>query len=641
MCGILGGVSPKIKKKEDIFPMLEKLKHRGPDSNGVFLDKKNKIFMGHRRLSIIDLSDKAKQPMRAITNPPAGGPSITKNKQECVIIFNGEIYNYQEIKKELEQKGYKFKSDSDTEVVLGSYLEWGTKCVEKFRGMFAFGIWDAAKKKLILIRDRFGVKPLYYYFGGEDFVFASELKAICEFSNFHKEINLEVLPLYFHFGYIPDPYTIYKNVFKLEAGMIMEIPMPFNSFNFKKEKYWSPDSHFINSNEKTQEYNDERVIKELEDVLLESFNYRMVADVDVGVFLSGGIDSSLVAALLQKNSSQKIKTFTIGFQDKKYDEAPQARKIADYLGTEHKEYYVSTDDLKEVFENYAEIFDEPFGDSSGLPTYLLAQLARQEVKVALSGDGGDELFFGYSKYQAIEKIINSPAFIKNIGSKMIDFLGPKNAANFYNVFSKILPLPKYMNLREKISKLSNLLKGRDLAEKEEIYQLLGYSGRTNIFHQNYDLDFKEQIQIWDIKNYLAGDILVKTDRATMAHGLEAREPFLDYNILNYLGSLPRVIRYKGTQKYWLKKILAKYLPKDLLERPKTGFQTPVFEIFQNSWSKLSDKYLSEDFIKKQGIFNYNYIKDLKKKQEVGKYFNPDKLWLLVAFQMWYEKWSRK
>ena len=658
MCGILGGVSPKIKKKEDVSLMLKTLEHRGPDGSGVFWDKKNRVFLGHQRLSIIDLSEKAKQPMRIITNNPtyvktSGGrqETITKNKQECVITFNGEIYNYKEIKKELEEKGYKFKSDSDTEVVLNSYLEWGTKCVERFRGMFAFGIWDESKKKIILMRDRFGVKPLYYYFGGSDFIFASELKAICEFSGFHKEINFEVLPLYFHFGYIPDPYTIFKNVFRLEAGMIMEIPLPFNSFNFKKEKYWSLEHYF--NKEKTgfnlREYNDEKIINDLEKVLKESFQYRMVADVDVGVFLSGGVDSSLVAAILQKNSLKKIKTFTIGFQDEKYNEAPAAKKIAEFLGTEHHEYYLSSDDLRGAFEQYAEIFDEPFGDSSGLPTYLLAQKAREEVKVALSGDGGDELFFGYDKYQAINKIINFPSIINDFNRKALNILGPKAASNIYNIFSEILPLPKYSNLREKLSKLSNLLKGKNLSEmfdlassywqNEEIYNLLGNSGRTNVFHQNYDLDFKEQMQVWDIKNYLAGDILVKTDRATMAQGLEAREPYLDYHILEYFSKIPNNLRYKkNNSKYWLKQVLYKYLPEKLVGHQKFGFQAPIAEIFNNSWGDLSEKYLNEDFIKKQGIFNYQFIETLKKKRDMGQYINPDKLWILVAFQMWYEKW---
>jgi len=430
----------------------------------------------------------------------------------------------------------------------------------------------------------------------------------------------------------------------------MEIPLPFNSFSFKKEKYWSPESYF--SREKNKDvYNEERVLRDLEEILTTSFNYRMVADVDVAVFLSGGIDSSLVAALLQKNSQKKIKTFTIGFTEKKYDEAPYAKKIAEYLGTDHKEYYVSLDDLKKAFDNYAEIFDEPFGDSSGLPTYLLAKLACQEVKVALSGDGGDELFLGYSKYYAVKNVIKSSRIGKNIKRKLINVLGPRNLSNFYNVFGKILPLPKHTNLREKISKLSNLLEGKDLSEmfdfassywqKEEMYTLLGYSGRTNIFNQNYDLDIREQMQIWDIKNYLTGDILVKTDRTTMAHGLEAREPFLDHNILDYLGRLPMELRYKDGSKYWLKKILAKYLPKELFDRPKTGFQAPIFEIFKDSQEHLFKEYLNEDFIKKQGIFNYNYIESLKDKCQSGKYFNPDKLWLLVAFQMWYKKWLKE
>jgi len=657
MCGIVGGISKKIRE-DTIEKMMSTINHRGPDASGIFLDKENNVFLGHQRLAIIDLSEKANQPFQNQKSKIKNQNENSKFKN-CVITYNGEVYNYKEIRKELEKKGYKFKSNSDTEVVLNSYVEWGNNCVKKFRGMFAFAVWDAKEEKLILFRDRFGVKPLYYYVDGQNFIFASELKAIYQFSDFRKEIDFSALSFYLQLGFIPAPYTIFKNTYKLEQGSILEVDLSGSKLNLKIAKYWQPEGYFKVPKTKISE---KEVLADLEKLLRESFRYRMVADVDVGMFLSGGTDSSLVAAMLQKNSSQKLKTFTIGFEEKSYDEAPYARKVAEILGTDHHEYYLSIKDLESAFEKYAEIFDEPFGDSSGLPTYLLAKFARENVKVALSGDGGDELFWGYSKYRALEKFGSRSATLKEFVRRVLIFLGPEKIAKIYSIISKFLPLPKHSNLREKISKLTHLLKGQTLSE---IFQLASSYWLPNeiqeiIIHQSFEsnlnefypliqgtrgggvypchnLDPREQMQVWDIKNYLCDDILVKTDRATMAVGLEAREPYLDQKILEYIAQLPPEIKFKEP-KYLLKQVLYKYLPKKLFDRPKTGFRPPIYELFKNNFQKYVGDYLSPAKIKKQGIFNAEHIEGLINKYQTGKYINPDKIWLLVAFQMWFEKW---
>lgn len=641
MCGIVGGVSKSIKEGEALL-MISAIKHRGPDGDGAFFDRENNLFLGHRRLSIIDLSDKANQPMQI----------TTKDHKDLVITFNGEIYNYKEVRRELEVKGYKFLSSSDTEVVLNSYAQWGIKCLDKFRGMFAFVIWDLSSQELTVVRDRFGVKPLHYYLNGDDFVFASELKAIYQFPNIKKEIDSRALGNYFQFGYISAPQTIFKGISKLEAGHYLKLKINQGRIvDFSKKQYWNAADVFFDTSGQVNlsGYGEVDLLVELEKILLESFQYRMVADVDVGLFLSGGIDSSLIGALLQKNSSQKIKTFTIGFEDKRFDEAVYARKVAKLIGSEHHEFYLSAKDLEDSLDKYVEIFDEPFGDSSALPTYLLSQKTKEYVKVALSGDGGDELFFGYSKYLAVLKILKNPRIL-NIGiGKLIKIIGPEMSGKIYSL---IPGLSKQPNLTGKLYKLSNLLSGKNLSEsfglassywqEKEIEGLFMESGMWNVgenYLRNEKFDIREQMQLWDIQNYLCDDILVKSDRSTMANGLEAREPYLDDKILRFFASTPDNIKYKEP-KYLLKQILYKHLPKELFNRSKTGFQPPIYQILNKNWKNYYREFLNSDIIKKQEIFNVEQIDNLALSYQKGKYVNPEKLWLLVAFQMWYERWYK-
>jgi len=638
MCGIVGAWTPQNKINKDILlKMRDSLSHRGPDDSGFYIDEKNNLGLGHRRLSVIDLSEKAHQPM------------LSENGN-LIMVYNGEVYNFQEVKKELEKKGYKFRSNSDSEVVLKSFQEWGIDCLKRFQGMFAFAIWDNEKRELYLFRDRFGVKPLYYYFNKKELLFSSEIKSFYSYPQFKKEIDFKALSLYFKFGYIPAPLTIFKNTYKLEEGTILKID---SKFNFQKIRYWEPEKYF---QEEKIIKSEEEIVNELEGILTKSFKYRMVADVDVGVFLSGGIDSSLITALLQKNSSQKLKTFTIGFKEKEYDEAPFARKVSEILGTEHNELYLSSKEIKNGLQDYIGIFDEPFGDSSSLPTYLLAKFAKEKIKVALSGDGGDELFLGYDKYKAVDKVMRLSSLAK-LGSRIfLETLGPQNIKNIYSFLSRLLPLPQYSNLREKTSKLINLLREKELShlfqsagsywQEKEIENLFQNKSilNNNIdrFYPDNNLGRLDQMQVWDIKNYLVDDVLVKTDRSTMAAGLEAREPFLDQSILKYIARVPIELKYKGGEsKYLLKKILFKYLPKEIFQRPKAGFNIPVYDWLKNDWEDIVEEYLRPEKIKKEGIFQSGFIEEIVTKQRNGKYVNPDKLWLLINFQIWHQKWLRK
>ncbi len=602
MCGITGILSKKGVEKPALERMSNQLNHRGPDDSGVFIDEKNKLGLAHNRFAVIDLSEKAHQPMVV---------------DDLIISYNGEVYNFREIKRELIEKGYVFSSDSDSEVIIRSFQEWGIKCLNRFRGIFAFALWDRKREKLYLARDNFGVKPLYYYFDGRNFVFASELKAIYQFPDFRREIDFEALGYYFQFGYIPAPLTIFKNTFKLAEGSFLEID---TDLNIKEEKYFKPEDYF----KKDKIIISEKEAKEeLENILKESFNYRMVSDVPLGVFLSGGIDSSLITAILAKNSSKKIRTFSIGFKDKDYDEAPYAKKIADYLGTDHQECYLSFQDIKNAFQDYVRMFDEPFGDRSGLPTFLLSKFAAREVKVALSGDGGDEMFLGYDKYRGVERIMKMTSFSKGLLKRTIDFLGPGKA-------SKLLAFSNTANLRAKMNKLRNSLEGEDLKEifslagsyftPGEVSKIIGrdYQPNLNKFYGKRNLSDLEQMQLWDIENYLTDDILVKTDRTTMANGLEGRVPFVDKKVLEFAGKIK--VDSKREKKL-TKSILSDYLPKELFERPKMGFNIS-FCGQDNSldWS---------------GILNKGYINNIMKKNHMV----PDKIWLIISFQMWYKKWG--
>ncbi|WP_029551359.1 asparagine synthase (glutamine-hydrolyzing) [Thermocrinis jamiesonii] len=638
MCRIVGFLDLNYKQDypmdKTILNMRDTLTHGGPDDAGVYLDKDIPLAFGHRRLSILDLSPLGRQPMEF---------------ENLVITYNGEVYNFKEIRQELEKEGYKFFSNSDTEVILKAFHRWGMQAVQKFRGMFAFALWDKEKKELILCRDRVGVKPLFYYYKNGLFMFASELKAFHKHPKFEKEIDPIGLSLYLQYGYIPAPYTIFKNTFKLKPahflivkpnGEIEEIP------------YWSIETFFKEGRSKKDIWlkkREDELAQELEDILTESFKLRLVSDVPVGMFLSGGIDSSTVCALLAKEGI-RLKTFTIGFYEKEYNEAEYAKKIAEYLGTEHTELYCTPKEAFEIIPKLPEIYDEPFGDSSAIPTCLVSKLARSQVKVSLSADGGDEQFCGYSNYWLISDKIKKLSKIPFSGliSKLLDVIHPDFAQKIYNTLKPILP--KYTNFRDKFIKLRNVLKVGDSMEMynlavsyflEEDLKELGLNSyrRLTDWSKEPKLDLLSSMMLTDLKTYLPDDILVKVDRATMAVALEGREPFLDHMILEWTCQLPSEFKYKnGVSKYILRKVLYKYVPRELLDRPKQGFGVPIYEWFKRDLKELYIEYLSEHRIRSAGIFDFLAVKRLLDDYFMDRGVNHNKLWLLFVFELWREKW---
>ena len=633
MCGIVGIWDFQNKIEKNVLEkMRNTLSHRGPDDVGLFIDQNNNIGFGHQRLSILDLSELGHQPM------------IDNN---LVIVFNGEIYNFEEIKKELENRGYKFKSDSDTEVILKSYQEWGKKAVDKFRGMFAFAIFDKEKEKIILCRDRAGVKPLYYHFNNKLFIFASEIKAIVCHPRVKREINFNALSLFLQSGYISEPHSIFKDIYKLEPGYFLEID---KKKNIKKEKYWDVIDFYLKIREAKEE---EQVIEELEKILIDSFKLRLVSDVPVGIFLSGGIDSSLVAALLAKNTNYPLKTFTIGFKEKEYDESQYARKVAHYLGTEHHEMVCTQKEALDIIPKLAEIYDEPFGDDSAIPTFLLSEFTKRHLKVSLSADGGDEIFCGYTRYQRVNRIFQTlnkiPLPILSLSKKTINSLTPEKISD---IFSLIKKTP---NLQNRIKKIENTLdKKNNLEEtfriinnywlKDEINDLVipDFSFPDtffNDFKRTKNLEPMTQMQAIDFKTYLPSDILTKVDRATMANGLEGRDPLLDHKIIEYVAGLPLSFKYQNKDnKYILKKILYKYLPKELFQRPKMGFAVPTKLWFRDKLTVLLKEYLDPKKIEREKIFNKKVVEKELNLYFLGKTPNITRLWFLLMFQMWKEKW---
>ncbi|MBD8084616.1 asparagine synthase (glutamine-hydrolyzing) [Chryseobacterium caseinilyticum] len=619
MCGITGFIDFTGKSsKETLDNMTGVIEHRGPDGQGLFFLEKEKVQIGfgHRRLSIIDLSHAADQPMTV---------------GDLTIVFNGEIYNFQEIKDELLAKGRVFTTVSDTEVIVQSFQEWHTDAVQKFIGMFAFVIHNKSTDEFWLFRDRTGIKPLYYYQKNELILFASELKCFHKHPKFEKRMNIDSVSHFLQYGYISGDTSIFENVKKVSPGSFIY----FNADNktLKETKYWDA-ADFYKKNKLNIDFTE--ATHKTEEIIQSACEYRMVADVPVGVFLSGGYDSTLVTSLLQKNRTQKIKTFTIGVEDKNLNEALYAREIADRLGTDHTEMYCSESEMFDLIEKLPFHYDEPFGDSSAIPTMLVSSLARQHVTVALSADGGDEVFGGYNRYDYISKL------------------------NKIQKISK-LPLPYNFLINKLISNHSDADRYKKIFNNPTAYQLADTlntsylkSDLLKLFKENISINEKSLISGLEIKGnlskmmyydyvtYLPDDILTKVDRATMAFSLEGREPMLDHRVLEWAATLPDSFKYnKGEKKYILKEIVHQYVPREMMNRPKMGFGVPVLSWLQNSLKAKLDFYLGTDFIKNQGIFNEIEINRLKENILSGKDRHYQKLWYILVFQQWYEKWMNQ
>ena len=634
MCGITGFIDFNVKTgRPDLVKMTDALVHRGPDASGYYFDQNEKysVGLGHRRLSIIDLSPAGNQPMQFLQG-------------RYWIIFNGEIYNYAEIKKILADLGHQFETHSDTEVILHAYHEWGPDALKQFIGMFSFVIFDKQEEKLFCCRDRAGVKPFFYYWKDGFFLFGSELKAILANPGFHKELEIKAVGSYMQFGYVPAPLCIFKNTSKLLPAHSLLLDL--KSRKISTTKYW--DVYDCYNQEKLDISIGDAVI-ETEKILEKAFNYRMVADVPVGVFLSGGYDSSCLVSLLQKNKSRKIKTFTIGFEDEKLNEAKYAREIAAILGTDHHEHYCSEKDALNVIPDLPFFYDEPFGDSSAIPTILVSKMARQTVTVALSADAGDEIFGGYDRYEWMLKYYRKmnaiPSFARKGGAGLLSSLA-------------LFELPAYRNnhiFKKKYEKLTSILKDPgpqnifmgatvDFTESEKNNLFLEKPEPFDSAHYSKALlaDYFDPLtyaMAKDYQTYMVDDVLQKVDRATMSVSLEGREPFLDQHIIEWVAKLPVEYKiYNGQRKYILRKIVHQYVPEKLMDRPKMGFAVPVNNWLRGVLEPLVDEYLSESYIRKQKIFDYQYIERVVNSYFEVKKENDYKIWYLLMFQMWYARW---
>ncbi len=630
MCGISGYIS-KSSLSDIIFleKMIITLNHRGPDNRGakIYCINDWHVGFGQSRLSIIDLSEAGHQPMEY---------------KHFSIIFNGEIYNYLEVKEELENLGHIFISNSDTEVILHAFEEWQIESVHKFIGMFAFSILDQKEEKMYLFRDRVGVKPLYYYQKKDVFLFSSELKSFHQHPIFKKKIDKSSLKQYFNYGYISAPHSIFENCFKLEPGHLLIYDIKLSTP--KIEEYWNVEK-FYSKSKFDVSYKEAK--EEVHNLFKSAFKYRMVSDVPVGVFLSGGYDSTAVTAILQHEQAEKLKTFTIGFKEGN-NEAPFAKETANYLGTEHTEYYFTTKEAQEIIPELPYYFDEPFFDSSAIPTIMVSRMARKEVTVALSADGGDEVFFGYNSYVDLEKNLRS---LNKIPNKL-----KRTATNLLSLGTKFIPKRK-VDLIHKLESISNALDKNEFRQAQKLFHqthMLPNIYNKELFTEcinEYPSAFKsekltiknelEMAMAIDYKMYLPDDILVKVDRATMSASLEGREPLLDHRIIEYVAQLPLEYKYDGkSTKKILKDIVHEYIPKEKMDRPKTGFSIPIYSWLRNDLSYLLEEYLSEQSLKKSGIFNVDFVLHKVELFKKNKLHYVTLIWKLLMFQMWYEKWMK-
>ena len=611
MCGIAGFYSfDKSFSETDLRKMTDRIAHRGPDADGFYTDMTSGVGLGHRRLSILDLSNAANQPM-------------VSHCGRYYIIFNGEVYNYQEIAQELK---IQCKTTSDTEVILEAFIMKGVDFVHYLNGMFAIVIYDTVDQVMYLFRDRLGVKPILYSFQNDNFSFASEIKALLTLDevNRSKKTKKESVYAFLYAGYIPEPYTIYENIKKIPAGSYAIV----KDKKIKITSYWKPEDKIT-----LKQTTDYATAKSTLNGLLESsVRYRMISDVPFGVFLSGGIDSSTVAAIAQNISPTPIKTFSIGVKDEKMDESGFARAVSDYLKTEHYEFMVSENDSLELVDKVLTSYDEPYGDSSAIPTMLVSKLARQHVTMALSGDGGDELFMGYGAYAWAQRLDNS--LVKAFRSPIRSVLSminnkTKRAAGIFDyveekkIKSHIFSQEQYFFSEKEL---------HNLVTNEYISPLL-FDER--LYNLNRHLSAKEEQALYDIKYYLKDDLLVKVDIASMQFSLEARTPFLDYRLVEFALNLDEDLKMRnGISKYLLKEVLYEYVPKTLFDRPKKGFSIPLAKWLHTDLKYLVDKHLCKESVESAGFVNYPVVKDLITRFEQGEDYLFNRVWVLLLLHKW-------
>ncbi|MEZ5025673.1 MAG: asparagine synthase (glutamine-hydrolyzing) [Chitinophagales bacterium] len=618
MCGILGIFSNKGVQvdKQKVSTLLQ---HRGPDTNGGYTSPNGKLYFHHYRLSILDLSELANQPM-------------VSSCGKYVIIFNGEIYNYLELRQKLLH--FNWKTSGDTELIVELYAHYGEQIIAWLNGMFAFAIYNVETEELVLARDQIGIKPIYYYWDENTFIFSSEIKAIKSILPQKPEVDLTTIPYFLHLGFIPEPHSIYKNIYKFPSASFCKISLR----TYKKDKKFIETNSYWKLYKRLKEKrfsNYKKAVSQLEELIIDSIDKQLISDVPIGTFLSGGIDSSLVTAIAGKIKKDTINTFSIGYNEKEYDESYYAENVAYFLKTNHHTIKVTQQDVHELLPNIIKVYDEPFSDTSAYPTMLISKFARQHVKVVLTGEGGDELFLGYGNYIWANRL-NNP-FVKALhqpfyqltkfgnnrikrGGLLLDY-----GKNSTNIQSHIYSQENYSFAQKELKNYLKISTGNFASVRQSA------KIKRNLSHI-------EQQSLWDINFYLKDDLLIKVDRASMLYSLEARVPLLDYRIVEFAANLQQDFKLRnGISKYILKDVLYKFIPKEYFNRPKKGFAIPLQLWLQKEWRFLIDKYLSKQCIEQYGIFNVEKVEELKQRFFKGEDFLYNRIWVIIVLHWWLEE----
>ena len=643
MCGLAGFFAPHNSRPADdlagmVSRMTDAIVHRGPDDAGVWIDAGSGVGLGHRRLSILDLSPLGHQPMASAD-------------QRFVMVFNGEVYNFQALRSELEAKGHKFRGHSDTEIMLAAFVEWGVdEATRKFNGMFAFALWDRQERVLHLGRDRLGEKPLYYGWAGSTLVFASELKALRRHPEFRAEIDRRALTGLLRFGYIPEPLSIYQGISKLPPASL--VTWDGSGSRPRPRLYWDLRQVIENGLDHPVTGSDAEVTEQFEALLKQAVGMRMIADVPLGAFLSGGVDSSLTVAMMQAQSSRPVRTFTIGFHEEQYNEAQHAKEVARHLGTDHTEFYVTPQDALNVIPRLPALYDEPFADLSQIPTYLVCAMARRHVTVALSGDAGDELFAGYERYSwgrsIYKKFSWMPQFLRRAGAAAVTAI----PAAALNALSRLV-LPrrmKHVPAGDKLHKLAEVVRSPGL---ESLYLNLmsqwknpsdvvigGEEADTPLTNKSgwpRVEDFTHRMMQLDMETYLPGDILTKVDRAAMGVSLETRVPLLDTDLVEFAWRVPFSMKVRdGRGKWLMRQVLYKHVPQHLIDRPKRGFGVPMEHWLRGKLRDWAGSLLDESRLKREGFFEPHSVTQKWQEHQSGTRNWHFYLWDVLMFQAWLE-----
>ena len=644
MCGFCGFISSQSVSRQHNLPIIERMNdtiiHRGPDDAGVWFDEDNGVVLGHRRLSILDLS-------------PAGHQPMVSQSGRLVIAFNGEIYNFAEIAQELE-KNHKiaWRGHSDTEILLAAIETWGLeKALQRCVGMFAFVVWDRQRKILSLARDRIGEKPLYYGYQNGTFLFGSELKALKAHPSWQGEINRNALTLMLRFNHVPAPHSIYQNIFKLTPGTYLEVKAE-DHLSQEPISYWSMLD--VAEQGQTQQFSgtDKEAVKALDTVLKQAVSGQMIADVPLGAFLSGGYDSTMIVALMQAQSSRPVKTFSIGFHEKGYNEAVYAKAVAKHLGTDHTELYVQPEQVMDVIPALPHIYDEPFADASQMPTFLVCQLAKQHVTVSLSGDGGDEFFGGYNRYfetvNAWQKLAKIPVPLRHMLAKLLLAIPVSYWNQFLKLFGSFHGTFRAGIGGDKLHKLAPVLAKSD---KNNLYRrmlsqwddpasiVIGGKELATAYDDPAPLNnYFHQMMCLDAMNYLPNDILTKVDRAGMAVSLETRMPLLDHRVVEFAWTLPLSMKIRdGKGKWLLRQVLYQYVPEAMMNRPKMGFAVPIDSWLRGPLRDWAEELLDEHRLQREGFFNAQAIRKKWQEHLSGQRLWHYDLWNILMFQSWFQE----